>query len=165
MVDAESQDEADAGDAERQAAEPGGAASALGSVIDHAHEAFVSMDAGGFVTGWNAEAERTFGWAAHEVTGKILADTIIPERFREAHWQGLQRYLSTGEAAVLGTPVWSIFEGKLGAIDELLVHEGRLRLLQDPAEIEPVKKAQHAWSDRVRRDPAELLRLALPWLD
>ncbi|MBA3365448.1 MAG: DUF354 domain-containing protein [Actinobacteria bacterium] len=69
------------------------------------------------------------------------------------------------EAAVLGTPVWSIFEGKLGAIDELLVHEGRLRLLQDPAEIEPVKKAQHAWSDRVRRDPAELLRLALPWLD
>jgi len=103
MVDPESQDEADAGDAERQAAEPGGAASALGSVIDHAHEAFVSMDAGGFVTGWNAEAERTFGWAAHEVTGKILADTIIPERFREAHWQGLQRYLSTGEAAVLGT--------------------------------------------------------------
>ncbi len=69
------------------------------------------------------------------------------------------------EAAVLGTPVWSIFEGKLGAIDELLVHEGRLRLLQDPAEIEPVKKAQHAWSDRVRRDPAEPLRLALPWLD
>ena len=34
------------------------------------------------------------------------------------------------EAAVLGTPVWSIFEGRLGGVDERLVAEGRLRLLQ-----------------------------------
>ena len=34
------------------------------------------------------------------------------------------------EAAVLGTPVWSIFEGKLGAVDEQLAREGRLRFLE-----------------------------------
>jgi uncharacterized protein len=66
------------------------------------------------------------------------------------------------EAAVLGTPVWSIFEGRLGAVDELLVREGRLRLLRTPEEIEIRKKVPGGWRDRVRRDPAELLTLALP---
>ena len=64
------------------------------------------------------------------------------------------------EAAVLGTPVWSIFEGRLGAVDELLVSEGRVRLLRDPAElvVEKVKTR----GPRVIRDPADLLRLAVP---
>jgi uncharacterized protein len=68
------------------------------------------------------------------------------------------------EAAVLGTPVWSIFEGRLGAVDEKLAAEGRLRLLSDPAELEIRKKPEGAWRDRIRRDPADLLALALPWL-
>jgi predicted glycosyltransferase len=68
------------------------------------------------------------------------------------------------EAAVLGTPVWSIFEDAWAAVDEQLVAEGRLRLLRDPAEIEVRKKGPDAWSSRVRRDPRELLRLALPAL-
>ena len=68
------------------------------------------------------------------------------------------------EAAVLGTPVWSIFEGRLGAVDEQLAAEGRLRFLADPADLEIRKKPEGAWRDRVRRDPADLLRLALPWL-
>ncbi|MDQ3894035.1 MAG: DUF354 domain-containing protein [Actinomycetota bacterium] len=66
------------------------------------------------------------------------------------------------EAAVLGTPVWSIFEGRLGAVDELLLREGRLRLLRDAAEITVAKKPREAWRTRVRRNPAELLGLALP---
>ena len=66
------------------------------------------------------------------------------------------------EAAVLGTPVWSIFEGRLGAVDEGLAHAGRLRFLHDPAELELAKKPEGAWRDRVRRDPRDLLRLAVP---
>ena len=68
------------------------------------------------------------------------------------------------EAAVLGTPVWSIFEGQLGAVDERLAQEGRLRFLADPAELEIEKKPPGRWRERIRRNPAELLRLALPWL-
>jgi uncharacterized protein len=64
------------------------------------------------------------------------------------------------EAAVLGTPVWSIFEGRLGAVDEQLVAEGRVRLLRNPDELEVAKAPQR--QRRARRDPAELLRLALP---
>jgi predicted glycosyltransferase len=66
------------------------------------------------------------------------------------------------EAAVLGTPVWSILEGPRGGVDERLAEEGRLRFLTDPAEVEIRKKPEGAWRDRVRRDPRELLRLALP---
>ena len=68
------------------------------------------------------------------------------------------------EAAVLGTPVWSIFEGKLGAVDEQLAREGRLRFLKDPGQLTVERKPPGAYENRVRRDPADLLRLALPWL-
>jgi uncharacterized protein len=65
------------------------------------------------------------------------------------------------EAAVLGTPVWSIFEGRLGGVDERLIAEGRLRLLADPDQIELRKKPAGAASSRIRRDPRRLLDLAL----
>jgi len=67
------------------------------------------------------------------------------------------------EAAVLGTPVWSIFEGRLGAVDETLAREGRLRFLSDPAEIKIERKPPGRTEERVRRDPRKLLELALPW--
>jgi hypothetical protein len=65
------------------------------------------------------------------------------------------------EAAVLGTPVWSIFEGRLGGVDEQLVAEGRVRLLRDPQEL-VVEQAPAVRERRGRRSPAELLRLAVP---
>jgi predicted glycosyltransferase len=71
------------------------------------------------------------------------------------------------EAAVLGTPVWSIFEGRLGAVDEMLAREGRLKFLNDlndPAEIKVERKPPGRGEQRVRRDPRDLLELALPWV-
>ena len=65
------------------------------------------------------------------------------------------------EAAVLGTPVWSIFEGRPGAVDEQLGREGRVRFLRDPDEL-VIEKAPAVRERRGRRDPADLLRLALP---
>jgi uncharacterized protein len=69
------------------------------------------------------------------------------------------------EAAVLGTPAWTIFEGRMGAIDEMLIAQDKLRTLRDVGEIELKRKARDTYRQRTRRDPAELLRLALPWLD
>ena len=43
------------------------------------------------------------------------------------------------EAVALGTPVYTIFSGAMGAVDEQLIAEGRLRELSDPAEIELVE--------------------------
>jgi predicted glycosyltransferase len=69
------------------------------------------------------------------------------------------------EAAVLGTPVWSIFEGRLGAIDEMLAARGKLRFLRDPDEIEIAKKPAGLATARTRRNPADLLRLAVDLAD
>jgi predicted glycosyltransferase len=64
------------------------------------------------------------------------------------------------EAVALGTPVYTTFEGRLGAVDERLIAEGRLRKLERADEVSVVKRSA-ATGERLRRDPRELLRLAL----
>jgi predicted glycosyltransferase len=64
------------------------------------------------------------------------------------------------EAVALGTPVYTTFGGRLGAVDEKLLADGRLRLLTDPDGLPLVKREGGA--ERVRRDPALLLDLLLP---
>jgi len=68
------------------------------------------------------------------------------------------------EAVALGTPVFTTFEGRLGAVDERLLEEGRLRKLANPDEIAVVKR-ERAVQDRVRRDPRELAQLMISVLD
>ncbi len=70
-------------------------------IVDTALDAVITIDQAGVISGWNSQAETTFGWASHEVFGRSLAEVIVPPRFRTAHRQGLERYLATGEATVL----------------------------------------------------------------
>ena len=72
------------------------------SVLHTAHEAYIRMDGGGFITDLNPAAEATFGWSRSEAVGRVLGDTIVPERFRRAHLEGLERFLATGDGPVLG---------------------------------------------------------------
>ncbi len=62
------------------------------------------------------------------------------------------------EAVALGTPVWTTFEGRMGAVDERLIAEGRLRRLHDAGEID-LRRREHADAARVRRDPSLLVDL------
>jgi len=68
------------------------------------------------------------------------------------------------EAVALGTPVFTTFEGRLGAVDERLLSEGRMRRLEDPADIQLEKRAEAA-GERVRRDPGDLVKLLLSAVD
>lgn len=61
-------------------------------VIDSAYEAFIGIDALGTVLDWNHQAEHLFGWSKEEVVGQLVAELIIPPRFRAAHLAGLQRF-------------------------------------------------------------------------
>ncbi len=70
-------------------------------ILDTAHDAFVGMDSSGTIVAWNAQAYQTFGWTREEAIGRNLADTIIPPAFREAHTNGMRRFLATGEAPVV----------------------------------------------------------------
>ena len=65
------------------------------------------------------------------------------------------------EAVALGVPVYTTFGGRIGAVDEPLIHEGRLRQLPDPAELELAKRTGRD-AGRVRRDPRVFLDLLLP---
>jgi hypothetical protein len=65
------------------------------------------------------------------------------------------------EAVALGTPVYTTFEGRLGAVDERLIEEGRLRKLEDPGELDLERRAPTADVPRVRRDPRVLVDLLL----
>jgi uncharacterized protein len=65
------------------------------------------------------------------------------------------------EAVALGTPVYTTFEGRLGAVDERLIVEGRLRKLTDAGELDLAKRDPTAVSARVRRDPRRLVELLL----
>lgn len=72
------------------------------AIIDTALDAFVGMDEHGYITDWNRQAENMFGWQRDEILGQPLATSIIPERFRQAHQDGLAHFLATGQAPVLG---------------------------------------------------------------
>jgi predicted glycosyltransferase len=85
---------------------------------------------------------------------------IVPERAVDA--QSLIAFadlvISAGgtmnrEAVALGTPVWTTFEGRLGAVDERLIAEGRLRKLTRAEDVVLEKRSANAAAERVRRDP------------
>jgi uncharacterized protein len=64
------------------------------------------------------------------------------------------------EAVALGTPVWTTFEGRLGAVDERLIADGRMNRLTDASSL-PLEKRAATATDRIRRDPQLLVELLL----
>ncbi len=88
---------------------------------------------------------------------------IVPERAIDA--QSLIAFcdlvVSAGgtmnrEAVALGTPVYTIFSGRMGAVDEHLIAEGVLRPLRDPASLE-LRKADRRPGVLNPRDPRLLV--------
>jgi len=64
------------------------------------------------------------------------------------------------EAAALGIPVYTMFAGRLGAVDERLVGEARLRPLRSASDLR-IEKRDGTAAPRSERDPARLLDLLL----
>jgi PAS domain S-box-containing protein len=64
-------------------------------IITGAPDAIILADRDGRIRLWNAAAVRMFGYTAEEVLSQSL-DCIIPERFRERHWQGYRRVMADG---------------------------------------------------------------------
>jgi len=66
------------------------------AVISSSLDAMVVMDADTIVTEFNPAAERMFGRDKAEVIGRVLSETLVPERFREGHLAGVRRNLAAG---------------------------------------------------------------------
>ena len=74
------------------------------AVLQAATDAIVGADGDGEITFFNPAAEATFGYRSDDVLRKPLWH-LMPERYRDAHRKGLERYTLTGEAHVMGKTV------------------------------------------------------------
>ncbi|MFO7573364.1 MAG: DUF354 domain-containing protein [Gaiellaceae bacterium] len=97
-----------------------------------------------------------------------LPSLVVPERAIDA--QSLVALsdvvVSAGgtmnrEAVALGVPVYTTFAGRLGAVDEHLLRQGRLRSLRSSDELRLEKRQRAGDTRRRERDPALLLDLFL----
>ena len=89
---------------------------------------------------------------------RALPSLIVPEHAVDAPSliSGADVVVSAGgtmnrEAVALGVPVYTTFAGRLGAVDERLLAEGRLRRLERPGDL--VLERRTTTAARVRRDP------------
>jgi len=64
-------------------------------VVRSMPEAVVFSDLQGLIRIWNPGAEAVFGFTAEEALGQNL-DLIIPERLRQAHWDGFNKAVARG---------------------------------------------------------------------
>lgn len=70
--------------------------------IENALDAFVVIDTQSRVVVWTKRAQEFFGWSLEEAIGQPITTLIIPQRLRQAHDDGMKRYLQTGDPAVTG---------------------------------------------------------------
>jgi PAS domain S-box-containing protein len=71
------------------------------AMVETALDCIITIDHEDRVVEFNPAAERTFGYARADVLGKPMAELIVPSALRERHYEGLRRYLATGEGPVL----------------------------------------------------------------
>ena len=64
-------------------------------IVEKARDAIIFADRDGTIRLWNKGAESIFGYRAEEALGRSL-DLIVPERFRDRHWDGYRRVMATG---------------------------------------------------------------------
>ncbi|GIQ61054.1 hypothetical protein Flavo103_41900 [Flavobacterium collinsii] len=71
-------------------------------IMNSSLNAIITIDIKGKITFWNNQAEVIFGWKKEEVLGKTLDETIIPNRYKRGHQEGLEYF---GEAGKNRVPV------------------------------------------------------------
>ncbi|MEG3086007.1 PAS domain S-box protein [Sphingomonas sp. PB4P5] len=77
----------------------------LESILATAHQAIVTIDRHGIVSGWNRHAELTFGWRTGDVIGQRMSQFIVPPELRSAHDAGLARFMESRTARLIGTRI------------------------------------------------------------
>jgi PAS domain S-box-containing protein len=73
----------------------------LKAILESAVDAILTIDESGRIAAANAAAERTFGYALHEMLGKNVS-LLMPPPYREEHDGYLANYIGTGEKRIIG---------------------------------------------------------------
>lgn len=74
------------------------------SVIQSAGDAIICTDSSGNISDFNSVASSMFGCKADEVIGQP-ATILMPERLRQAHQEGIRRFIVTGKPTIIGKTV------------------------------------------------------------
>ena len=74
------------------------------AVTESANDAIITAGGAGVIMGWNAAAERLFGYTEAEISGQPLT-LLMPERFRSQHSAGLARVMAGEAPHVIGKTV------------------------------------------------------------
>jgi two-component system sensor kinase FixL len=73
----------------------------LRSIIDSAVDCIIVIDSRGRIESFNPAAQRLFGYPESEVLGRNVS-MLMPLPYHEEHDRYLERYLTTGEARIIG---------------------------------------------------------------
>jgi two-component system sensor kinase FixL len=71
------------------------------SIVDSAVDGIIVIDSRGRIESFNPAAERLFGYTEAEVLGQNVS-VLMPSPYREEHDTYVSRYLSTGQAKIIG---------------------------------------------------------------
>ncbi|TML29413.1 MAG: diguanylate cyclase [Actinobacteria bacterium] len=75
------------------------------AIIDTANDGFVAMDEQGRVVAFSPRAEQITGFAAAEVLGRPLAETLLPARLHAGFQHELSGFLDTGRSSLVDRPI------------------------------------------------------------
>ena len=88
------------------------ASAVIAAPADETIDAVIVMDPEGRIVDWPPAAEALFGWTRAEAAGQLAVSLLIPERFRNAFREGLERLISLdsqdGQASPPGLEVSSL---------------------------------------------------------
>jgi PAS domain S-box-containing protein len=72
------------------------------AILNTATDAIITCDERGLVAGFNPAAVRMFGLDENNTVGRPIGDLIVPAHLRQAHRDGMRRYVETSKPKVLG---------------------------------------------------------------
>ncbi len=84
------------------------------ALAESASDAIVTASEDGIIVYCNETVTRIFGYRVEELVGRPLV-TLMPERYRERHREGFERFLRTREPQIMGTPIELVGKRKDGA--------------------------------------------------
>ena len=74
------------------------------SVTESAKDAIISADQNGNIIFWNKASQKMFEYTEEEAIGRPL-EILMPEGFKAAHQEGLERHIFKGKSRVIGQTV------------------------------------------------------------
>lgn len=75
------------------------------SISTVAQDAIIVMDSEGLISFWNKAAEELFGYRTEEAVGQMLANLLIPERYRTDHANALKHFKNTGQGQMINKTI------------------------------------------------------------